>query len=239
MNLEIVTHCWRYSRLLTYQLSSLVLYPPAQTQVTMTVFYSREDEETVRVLDFFSRVQAKNVSWRWWPLETRSLMQRAIGRNLAALNTQADWVWFTDADVCFRENCLDELGMIVAEFPIAPHSLIYPRWMWVSRDPQTGDAAIGRLDEGPQIVDLDPVDFASAKCPRAIGPVQISYGPLVRETGYCPGRRFQRPASRWQRCFSDVAFRRRLGTSGVSVELPHVYRIRHSQAGRETVDLRL
>jgi hypothetical protein len=53
MNVEIISHCWRYSRLLTYQLSSLVLYPPQQVRVTATVFLTEEDTPTVDVVNFF------------------------------------------------------------------------------------------------------------------------------------------------------------------------------------------
>src|SRR5690554_6264088 len=45
-NLEIVSHCWRYANFLTYQLSSLVLFPPHEMRVTMTVYHAREDEKT-------------------------------------------------------------------------------------------------------------------------------------------------------------------------------------------------
>jgi hypothetical protein len=46
MNLEIVSHCWHYAPQLTYQLSSLVLFPPACTDVTMSVFYCEQDRAT-------------------------------------------------------------------------------------------------------------------------------------------------------------------------------------------------
>lgn len=240
MRLEIVTHCWRYSRLLTYQLSSLALFPLENTQVTMTVFYSHEDEDTVKVLDFFSSIEVNNVTWRWWPLETRSLMQRAIGRNLAALNNQADWIWFADADLCFRENSLDRLTELVAAFsPAQLPPLIYPQYLWSNRDSATGDAHIGRLDGSTRLVDLNPADFIKAKWSRATGAVQISPGALVKETGYCLGSRFQKPAGRWMRTFADVAFRRQLGSSGKAVDVPHVYRISHSQAGRKHPAIRL
>ena len=52
MHLEIVSHCWHYSRLLTYQLSSLVLHPPTEVAVTVTVFLAEEDEDTVFTLVF-------------------------------------------------------------------------------------------------------------------------------------------------------------------------------------------
>lgn len=108
MKFEIVSHCWRYYRLLTYQLSSLVLYPPSQMQVTMTVFAAEEDEGTNRVMDFFQqRGLPETLTIRRWYLPAGQLMLRIIGRNLAALTTEADWIWFTDCDYVFGDGALD------------------------------------------------------------------------------------------------------------------------------------
>ena len=43
LSLELVSHCWRYSHFLTYQLSSLVRNPTKKFEITMTVFYAEED----------------------------------------------------------------------------------------------------------------------------------------------------------------------------------------------------
>src|SRR5690554_6444054 len=63
LSLEIVSHCWRYAHMLVYQLSSLVLYPPRELTVTMTVYYCEEDQATVDLLTFFSTQQVPGVSW--------------------------------------------------------------------------------------------------------------------------------------------------------------------------------
>ena len=42
-DLEIVSHCWGYANMLTYQLSSFVNYPPTKLNLTVTVFYAEED----------------------------------------------------------------------------------------------------------------------------------------------------------------------------------------------------
>jgi len=241
MHLEIVTHCWRYSRLLTYQLSSLVLFPPQSVQVTMTVFHATDDEPTVRVLEFFQRQQAENVVWRWWDLPRPQLLRRAIGRNQAALRTQADWVWFADADMCFGDGCLDALPSQLTELPEADAvPLVYPRTVLISRDHSAGDAHIDRARGKPRLLDIDRSRFVPKRYRRAIGGVQIVPGGILRELGYCRGqRRHLQPADRWRRCRSDVAFRRALGTRGLPVNVPHVYRLRHSRRGREGSGVRL
>src|SRR5690606_16316725 len=55
LHIEIVSHCWQYSHLLAYQLSSLVLHPPENTTVTMTVFHNPEDAATSSLLRFIGQ----------------------------------------------------------------------------------------------------------------------------------------------------------------------------------------
>jgi len=55
-------------------------------------------------------MEVPNVTWNWMPFEKESLFRRGIGRNQAALNTNAHWVWFTDCDLMFRKGCLDALA---------------------------------------------------------------------------------------------------------------------------------
>ena len=58
MKLEVIVHCWagqldQYAHFLRYQLSSLLLHPPQQVEVTWTVCFSLEDSLTVDVLKAF------------------------------------------------------------------------------------------------------------------------------------------------------------------------------------------
>ena len=110
LKLEIVSHCWRYGHYLVYQLSSLVHHRTDKLDVTMSVYYSSEDESVVRVLRFFEKIEVPGLTWNWVELPKEKLFRRSIGRNLAAKSTSADWVWFTDCDVMFHEGCLDALA---------------------------------------------------------------------------------------------------------------------------------
>ncbi|MCA9118306.1 MAG: glycosyltransferase [Planctomycetaceae bacterium] len=240
MQLEIVSHCWRYARLLTYQLSSLVLYPPEHIRVRVTVCCSAVDAATGDVLSFFSRRHVPGVEWNWLVLERRNLMRRAIGRNLAARQTVADWVWFTDCDMCFGHNALDELGRLLDE---TPYALLYPRRIRISRDHATGDEQIRRAGPVPRVIDVEPAEFTGHRFPRAIGPVQVVRADVAREHGYCDGTKWQRPAEQWQRCFEDVSFRKQMQTATGEhwqpVVVKNVYRIRHSEAGRDVTEIML
>lgn len=226
---EIVSHCWRYAALLTYQLSSLVRDPPRHTVVTMTVFHAAEDEATCRVLEYFGRQEVPNVRWNWRALEVPNLLRRAIGRNLAALESGADWVFFTDCDVLFGDGVLDRLGqMLVGRSEI----LFYPGRHRVTPLLRDDD----RIFAVPHdtVVELPVQDWLPDERDRATGPFQITRGDVARVLGYCGTTRyFQRPAARWRKAREDCVFRWLLGTQGTPLEIDGFYRIRHKAKGRK------
>lgn len=230
MHTEIVSHCWNYSRLLTYQLSSLVLYPPSETSVTMTVFYNEEDRRTCEVLKYFAGLKVPRVQWHWWRLDQPQLFRRAIGRNMAALASEADWIWFTDCDQVFHRGCLDTLAR---RLPSCRGPLAYPRCVGCTDHLDSDNPVFKKVDAGPAVVDIDPGDFRPVPQPRAIGALQITRGELVRRIGYCKDiPQFMRPAKQFGRTFEDVKFRKLLGTKGEPMDIPGVYRIEHQPKGR-------
>lgn len=232
LSLEIVSHCWRYAHMLVYQLSSLVLDPPRDLTVTMTVYYCEEDQATVDLLNFFSAQQVPGVTWNWRALPRQALFRRAIGRNEAALATTADWVWFTDCDVLFREGCLASLAR---ELQGRRDALVFP-----SAEHCTGllpaDAALLRPEMDPlRIMDIDPTLFSVFSRDRATGPLQITHGDVARAVGYCASLPYyQRPSETWCKAYEDRAFRWLLRTAGEPLDVPGVYRIRHVEKGRYT-----
>ena len=230
LNLEIVSHCWRYANFLTYQLSSLVLFPPRGARVTMTVYHAREDVETSALLDYFGAMEVDNVRWQWRALPREQLFRRSIGRNHAALHTEADWIWFTDCDLLFRENCLDALA---AELRGRRDALVYPREERVTSLLAGGDPL---LDGGtPALRDIPSSRFQALRRSRAVGPLQITHGDVARACGYCRDvLLYQTPARQWCKAYEDRAFRWLLGTQGVPIDVPGVYRIRHADKGRYT-----
>ena len=211
LSLEVVSHCWNYSHFLVYQLSSLVRYPPRDIDVTMTVFYAPEDQKTARLLEFFSTQSVPGVRWNWRPLPKQKLFRRGIGRNLAALETKADWVWFTDCDLMFRDGCLDTLATLLEE------------------DNPMLKAAAGE----EQVLDIDTSEFVTFHPSRATGPLQIAHGDVCRAVGYCRNiRLYQTPVESFAKCHEDRAFRWLLRSQGVPLPIPGVYRIRHIKKGR-------
>lgn len=230
LKIEVVTHCYRYATLLRHQLSSLVLRPPPPgVQVTATVCHTPEDEETTRAVAWFAQQSVAGVRWNGQPLPRAELCRRSIGRNRAALATLADWVWFCDADYWFTTECWEAFARLGS----TDAKLIYPREVNGHRSHDLGDACIQRAREAEGLVSVDVSEFEPERMNRAIGGIQIVSGDYCREHGYLKNsRRAQQPRSVWERTHEDVWFRRELGHSGVPVDLPGVYRIRHGQAGR-------
>jgi hypothetical protein len=229
LKVEIVSHCWKYAHLQAYQLSSLVLYPPQDCDVQVTVFYSLEDERTRNLLEFFANRAPHNVTWKWWPLEKTRLFRRGIGRNLAALATQADWVWFTDCDQVFHHGCLDALNR---ELQGRQDLLCFPQSVSCTRLLEDGDKVLSATSE-PAVVDIDPTEFEPLTHQRAIGALQVLHGDVARQIGYCNAIRFyQQPVERWHKCYEDRALRWLLRTQGTPLNVPGIYRIEHVSKGR-------
>lgn len=230
LHVEIVSHCWRYAHLLAYQLSSLVLFPPRRCAVTMTVCYCEEDRSTAELLAFFETKVVANVTWQWRPLRRPELMRRAIGRNRAAKDSAADWVWFTDCDLLFRHGCLD--GLADALTGRSP-PLCFPREERCTPMLQPSDDLLRAAAQVPRVVDIDAQRFETQVRTKATGPLQILRGDLARRFGYCGSLRcYQTTTEHWRKTYEDRAFRWLLGTAGTPVDVPGVYRIKHVEKGR-------
>ncbi len=232
LHMEIVTHCWNYSHFLVYQLSSLVLFPPEDMDITMTVFYCPEDRKTVRLLDFFSRQDIQGITWNWWSLPRQQLFRRGIGRNLAALETKADWVWFTDCDLMFRKNCLDTLANLLQG---RRDALFFPKEERCTPLLAEDNPILQAGTDKPRVLDIDTRIFTSHFPGKATGPLQIVHGDVCRAVGYCRSiKLYQTPSEVWSKAHEDRAFRWLLNTRGKPLPVPGVYRVRHISKGRYT-----
>lgn len=237
MQIEIVTHCWKYWRALTYQISSLILYPPAYCDVLLTIYCNpSEDANTAKRLEQIAGWKLPhNVRYREQVLEKKLLCRRAIGRNKAALATEADLVWFIDCDMTIGDGALDALSN--QTWLRTDGVLFHPRHVGVPTQ-ERGDEILMDATEVDGPCDVDPEDFGTMRYNRAIGGVQIVDGDVCRKDGYIPkSRRYQRPADEWARTFEDKAFRHHLNGlygsgSGLRLQLPNVRRIRHTKRGR-------
>ncbi len=228
-SLEIVSHCWKYSRMLAYQLSSFVLYPPSKLAVRITVFYAESDAETVALLKFIGEHVIPNLVWNWQPLPEEQLFRRSIGRNRAALVTQADWIWMTDCDIVFHKGCLDSLAEVLLG---KTDALVFPQDVLITE--LLPDSA-PMLRDRPALAlrEIDTNLFHSQPRDRAKGPFQIMHGDVARAIGYCDRiGLYQTPAAHWCKCYEDRAFRWLLETQGTPVNIVNACQIRHVEKGR-------
>lgn len=229
LSIEIVSHCWGYSRLLAYQLTSLIDNPIKDARVRMTVYYGEEDTSTVQLLDFVAQHDVDNVTWNWQAMPKEQLFRRAIGRNIAAKATDADWIWFTDCDMTFQHNCLDSLNTALQG---RQDALVYPRIESKTDAYTEGDDSPNAL-EAPELLRADTEAFVPHSITRATGPLQITHGDVARAVGYCADVPFyQQPQERWQKTYEDRMFRWLLGTPGVAIDVDGVCRVQHVDKGR-------
>ncbi len=237
MKVEIVVHCHRYSKVLAYQLSSLVLFPPKMIEVTVHVVCVAEDKPTVRMLDWFeeregfmSHCPKLRISRTLQPIEL--FRARCTGRNIVALATDADIVWFTDADYLFRDGCLDKL----ASLDLTDDSIHFPGKMFFQRNKQMG-ADNARQVKKPGIYDIDKSEFDEKRFRVPYGGLQIVTGNTARHWGYCDAERSRGLESACERvskpitknimhCPCDVVYRRIIPEPSVRIKLPNLYRIR-------------
>lgn len=232
LHLELVSHCWRYSHFLNYQLSSLVRNPTDKLDITMTVFYAEEDAAVREVLDYFGAMDLPGITWNWQALPKESLFRRSIGRNLAAKNTRADWIWFTDCDILFHEGCLAALADALQG---RDDSLVFPVIGLGTSLLPDDDPILEKGRQGPQLLEIPIEEFRpyGGERDKAKGPHQITHGDIARACGYCETiSLYQTPADRWRKTYEDRAFRWLIGTHGTPLDIPNVCQIRHIAKGR-------
>lgn len=240
--IQTVSHCYRYPRLLVRRLSAAMLYPPVACRVECVVFFTAADSFVNRVIAHFAALDwPANVTLRPWPIGTPHLLRRAIGRNMAAKLTTADLVIFDDIDYLYGPGCLDAIAAATAPRITAGEPLFFPRVVQVSADHERGDAVIFSTPfDPPAVVGLPPADhFAPKRMNRAVGGCQWVAGDVARR-GYLPNsQRYQKPQERWRRTHEDRVYRASLGGRGTPLDIPGVYRIRHSKRGRFNVGVEL
>ncbi len=238
--IEIISHCYavhlpHYANALCYQLSSLVLdikKHPSEYEVIATICCDINDENTRCILDWFDELYNKffgRLTLKIIHLDPPHLGRRAIGRNFAAKNTDADIIWFADVDQVYRNDCLYELALM--EWPDNA-VMIYPKNIKIHKDHATGDKATNLVNEEPKLVEINSDDFINKRYRKAIGGVQIVKGDFAREHGYLDKhKKWQKPTEKpFSNFRDDLAYRGFCNKHGriIGVDLPGMFRIRHT-----------
>lgn len=236
MDLHIVTHCYafelpHYAVALKFQLSSLVMHRPTAS-VCIEVCYVSDDQATGEVLAWFCC--HTNLDIRPHTLTLNQISRRCIGRNIAALKSEGDLVWFTDVDHIFGHQCID--SVLTQWNEVNAHaktqgtsvSMVYPQKILISKDHSKGDEYLSRTEN---MLEVRHYDFTPKRYDRAIGGVQIVSGDFARKHGYLDGNeKFQTPLNKPFSSFSDdVAYRTYCRQYGeiVPINVPNLFRIRH------------
>jgi hypothetical protein len=245
--LTVVSHVWNYRRLFNYQVSSLVLNAPAESagiEIDYVVFYCPdEDPKTDEYVGWWqgwfrdSHDAPGCVRFRPTTLPREQLLRRAIGRDLACRNLNADWLWMADCDYLVGPGTFEAAKL---QLENVRGNLAYIRCVQSSVCHASGDADIARCTEPGIIQPCGMQLFKNEMNNRAIGGIQFLRGSVARERGYLPpGHRYLKTADRWRRTHEDKVVRSYYGTKGDPIELPGVFRIRHGKRGRFDVGVEL
>lgn len=230
IKLQIVSHCWNYSHLSLFQLSSLVNYPPRQCQLTYTLFHAEEDLGMRELIRRFSEIHIPNINWDWQVLPKAELFRRAIGRHRASLASTADWIWFADCDLIFHEGCLDSVAAAVNN---RQTGMVFPAYEAVTDLLPAEHPLLNQVVSDSGTIDIDPALFRRNPISKAKGAFQIVHGDVARAAGYCGSvPLYQQPSEHWRKTYEDTVFRRLIGYEGEPVMIKNLYRIRHAEKGR-------
>ena len=227
MSIEIVTHCYaknhpHFADCLFAQLTSLDSFVYSLSG-HITVCCNEEDKHTKKVL--------KRKGHLVTPLymDIGKLGRRSIGRNERAKKTNTDIIWFTDVDHLFLDGILERLKNF--EWPDNT-TMVYPSDIMISKGHKIGDAQLLQYRNDPKQI-FHKKDFIPKHYSRAIGGVQIVQGDFARKYGYLDGnRRWMKPVEKPFGDFrDDMAYRGFCQSKGrvIGIDLPGIYRIRHSE----------
>ena len=106
LEIDLVSHCWHYSRSLAYQISGLILDPP-DFPVQLTIFCNPEDKDTINTIQTLYPKLPPTVCLVPRAQDKPKLFRRGIGRNDACLGTlAASVVICTDCDYVWGAKAL-------------------------------------------------------------------------------------------------------------------------------------
>lgn len=235
MSIKIVTHVYarklpQFAVFLRAQLSSLVLHPP-KVPVVVDIHCCLEDDNLADVLFDF-----KGLNIKVCLQPPNDLFRRSIGRNISALKSTEDIVWFTDVDYIFGEGCLDRLNEIWSLHSSGRYGdMVWPDTVLIHKDHETGDKFWQSNLETRGVLDINPDDFIPMKYRSAFGGVQIVDGDFARRFGYLNHyKKWQAPRTD-NKPFGDfrddVKYRKFCEEKGCvfSISLPNLYRLRHTK----------
>lgn len=248
--IELIVHAYAekldcFAKLLTMQLSSLAVWPCQRARVIYSVCWTASDKLVYDTINAMAKrfesstgPYEREVEINSFPMDKEMLFRRAIGRNLLARQSKADVVWFTDCDYAIGDGCLD--GLADAYQAGFPAKLVFPKTLQIHKSHRIGDELLRSVVPG-ELYLPDLSQFIHRREKFAIGGLQIVSGDTARSVGYCDGTIWIKPVSEeggFRNTTEDRVYRAILGESK-PIEIPGLYRLRHSESAFEDASSRL
>jgi hypothetical protein len=241
--IQIVTHVYagnlpQYAVFLRAHLTSVLdtlLDTKNPVDAEVTICFTPEDTLVTNVLKDFKPFFGYGLQTINYP--KTHLFRRAIGRNMAALTSNADLIWFADVDHVFGPGCLHALHNTHTDMQaiLPPTVMRWPSTIQIHRDHLIGDAWWQANAKSTGKLQIDTADFETKQYAKAIGGVQICDGNYCREHGYLKGfDKWLKPVpgdKPFPNFRDDVKFRKKCESDGPTsaIELPNLFRLRHSE----------
>lgn len=240
-SIEIVSHVYdppgsdQYAQMARLQFASLYQHRPIYP-VVWSLCYHPDNQPAVDTIawirGFYEREGTlHNLAVQTVSLDLEHLFRRAIGRNFCALQTRSDLVWFTDIDYYFGPGAVDA----ACQQTTPDTQLACPNEILIHRDHETGDLDL-RSQRDAALPTILFEHFNRRRQRVAIGGLQLVGGNTARRVGYCEGSKWVQPVDAEQgfrSCRCDRAFRHLNGFATEHLDIPAVYRLRHTQDGRD------
>jgi hypothetical protein len=234
LTIEIMIHCFRYQRRLTWMLSSILQQKGDVPNIIVNVSHTNNDgtPTTSEVCKFF-RENGLNIVETL--VDEKHVSNRAYARNIQATQTTADWILFADSDMVYSELFFDDLQKRLKTI-LKDVQLV----MGADRHSLDDQFCIKYFEEDirkyPCIVE-DVAKITSGfkikwKCGSGIAPgnFQLISGKVLKEK--CKGKITDRPGDHWRRTKGDRALRVRVG-GRVGIVTKEQYHLNHDRGGPE------
>jgi hypothetical protein len=242
---HVITHCYAakipdFAKMLTAQISSLILWPPKTCRAILQVCTTPDDVVTAKAIIDLANIMPPLTKLDLLLMPKTDLFRRAIGRNAAAKASMADVCWFADADYLFGEGCLDAVAAV--KFPAGGPEFALPRDAAIHADHNAGDAELARIEIG-KLFEPDLSKFKRWAPKLPIGGLQIVSGDTARQ-GYLDGTKWIKPLADaslgFQNTSEDSRYRKSRygGGSRFFADIPGVFRMRHWESAFETREQR-
>ena len=247
-SLDVIVHCFaaqlpQYAAMLRVQARSLVKHAPDGSRIKLVVAVAapEHDEPTWAalreiiadrtMLTFAGGTDhvlylSEQVSLHIAVLPREQLFRRAIFRHRWLTRySAADAVWLADCDYSVGPGSIEAILAQVQN----ETRLVFPKHYWIHSDHAAGDRAWQAVLAGQDFVELS--DFKQIEAKVALGGMQILGGSTAKRVGYLGDSKWQRPADseRPFACFfDDSVWRRKHFRDAQPIEIPNLYRMRHS-----------